>query len=354
MNRERLLWGIILTLVLLVVLFIASSRIADSFAPRPVASWVAVEVAESGVAQVGPVAIAAGTPFTLHAVLVAEDRQGESIYYTEAGRLTIGEEEIDPARVSPWEGSDTASILWFSVEGSAPYAAIGSVDDLEAFEFRELFRADWPRSWSIPGSLETTREELLGSAGWEGRTFGTQRYHVRIELFGPESRITPRFRLGSPGVTEMLRDAATVATVEATLDGDLEGISLSFGKSQMEVAPNAAAAAVSQVAAWADSGLVFSRAGLIRDLLERGGGSWEELGWSPADLRAGTDESVADVPPGSLIRVGARVVVLFRDLGELGRLDGADLCFDFHKGAEVRSLEDVFEGNGLVEWAPLR
>jgi hypothetical protein len=50
--------------------------------------------------------------------------------------------------------------------------------------------------------------------------------------------------------------------------------------------------------------------------------------------------------------------VLFRDEGEQGVLDGADLCFDYERGAVVRRVASVFvevddpEG-GDVDWASL-
>jgi hypothetical protein len=59
----------------------------------------------------------------------------------------------------------------------------------------------------------------------------------------------------------------------------------------------------------------------------------------------------AGVAAGDLLRVGNRVVVVYRDDGTPGRLDGADLCFDYLEGPAVERLESVFSVGGLVEWA---
>ena len=48
-----------------------------------------------------------------------------------------------------------------------------------------------------------------------------------------------------------------------------------------------------------------------------------------------------------------RVVWLLDDRGVADRLDREDLCLDFERGARVRSLRDVFTGDGLVERARL-
>ena len=53
---------------------------------------------------------------------------------------------------------------------------------------------------------------------------------------------------------------------------------------------------------------------------------------------------------GDLLRAGERLVVLYEDRGTFGVLDAADLCFDFFKGAAVRRLDEVFSGDGLLEW----
>ena len=64
----------------------------------------------------------------------------------------------------------------------------------------------------------------------------------------------------------------------------------------------------------------------------------------------------AGVAAGDLLQGGSRIVVLFRDQGEPGRLDRADLVFDYFKGARVRRLDDVFheEGGLVLDWASTR
>jgi hypothetical protein len=52
-----------------------------------------------------------------------------------------------------------------------------------------------------------------------------------------------------------------------------------------------------------------------------------------------------DVGAGDLLQAGARVTVLWRDAGEPGRLDPADLVIDLFKGATIRRLDEVFLGD---------
>jgi hypothetical protein len=57
---------------------------------------------------------------------------------------------------------------------------------------------------------------------------------------------------------------------------------------------------------------------------------------------------------GDLLRVGARVVVIYADRGQQSVLDYEDLCFDFAAGAIVRALGDVFSGeDSVLEHLPL-
>ena len=54
-----------------------------------------------------------------------------------------------------------------------------------------------------------------------------------------------------------------------------------------------------------------------------------------------------------MLRVGDRVVVLWRDAGNDGVLSYDDLAFDYVHGASVRALGEVFSGDGEVELARL-
>ena len=51
------------------------------------------------------------------------------------------------------------------------------------------------------------------------------------------------------------------------------------------------------------------------------------------------------------MRAGSKVAFTYQDRGVIGRLDESVLCLDFDKGATVRTLGEVFIGEGLVELA---
>ncbi|HEX6203502.1 MAG TPA: hypothetical protein VF100_10905, partial [Thermoanaerobaculia bacterium] len=125
-GEKRILWIVIAVAVVIVGVLVALPKVEERTAPQPTAAWVAIEVEGSGVARVGPVAIEAGTPFTLHAVLAAVTRRGETIYYTEAPALAFGDgEPVDAEALRRWPSDRGARVLWFTVEGPSPYLEIG-------------------------------------------------------------------------------------------------------------------------------------------------------------------------------------------------------------------------------------
>ena len=99
MEREtRILWAVVAGLALVAVLLSLGSRVQRELAPEPRAAWVAIAAGDDPVAVSGPVELAAGEPFTLHAVLEAESWRGERLFYTEAAGLRLGDEEV-PASI---------------------------------------------------------------------------------------------------------------------------------------------------------------------------------------------------------------------------------------------------------------
>jgi hypothetical protein len=74
---------------------------------------------------------------------------------------------------------------------------------------------------------------------------------------------------------------------------------------------------------------------------------WEELEWIPIEIAG----KMKWTGPGHLLRAGSKVVFTYEDRGTVGSLDYEDLCLDFDKGATVRTLGEIFTGEGLVEWA---
>jgi hypothetical protein len=355
-RETRILWAVVAGVTLVALLFGLGGRVRQELAPEPRAAWVAIEAGGDPVAASGPLELVAGEPFTLHAVLEAEDWRGERVYYTEAQALRLAGERIPDSALRRWTGGEEVRILWFTVEGAPPYLEVGSDSDLDRLQFREVFRAEWPQAWSVPGSVEPSRRRLeareaQAAAGLAD--FGTQRFHVRIEFFGPASAVAPRLRMRSWGAAELERESERFPSVTAKLAGPLATTSAAFGNPQVELAEGADAAVVTKASELWDRDLAFARLVLLRRLLEGAGRSWEELGWREADLEAGPEWGASGVASGDLLRVGERFVVLVADEGRPGRLDDADLGFDFDRGAVLRRLGEIFTGEGLVEWAPL-
>ncbi len=315
-------------------------------APRPLTAGVAIEPAGTGLAVAGPVELEAGSAFTLHAFIEAEDRRGRKLYYTEASRLAIGGREVPPEALASPERFRDARILWFTVEGSRPFLEVDDAADLSEFRFQEVLRPDWPRLWSIPGSVEPSyaASEVFRS-GEQRADFGSQRYQVRFEVFGPESDITPRLRIKSPGADELPARSSEFPTAAVRLPAPLDLPSRMFGLSQIEPGSGAPPEVRATLADWTARGLAFHRLGVVKLLLDRAGVGLGDLDWRRVPL----DGTTAWGAPGDLLRAGERLVYLFRDSGTRGRLDLDDLCLDFEKGARIQVLGRIFTGEGLVE-----
>lgn len=341
----RLLWAAAALALLLLLVWPLLRGAEQRRRLEPVAAWVAIERGDSGVAEVGPLALEAGEPFTLHAVLEGH-RGSQRVFFTDARRLRIAGVEIEGEDVQPWAGDLEARVLWFTVEPQAP--VVRWEGDAPVLRYQANFRSDWPRAWRAPGRVEPYRRRLMAAdERLEGR-FGTQHFQVRIELFGPQSEITPVHRVVSAGPDELLAAPESFPTATARLPGPLAPASAVFGLPQ--VVGDLDAAALEQARRWQEAGLAFSLPVILRETAARAGGAWQDLAWSTIDLADGPAWGAGGVAPGDLVRVAGRVVVLYRDEGEAGVLDGDDLCFDFQGGATVERLGEVFTGEGLVEW----
>lgn len=332
-----------------VAVFFLLTKASEKVGPVPVALWVAIQPEGQSVARVGPVELPAGTAFRLHAVMEAETFRGGRIYYTEAENLDLLGEFVPAELLRPWGGRLEARILWFTVEGSPPYREVPLGEELEAPGFRETFRPDWGQAWSVVGSLRPAAENFLPGveqARWTKR-FGTQRFQVRIELFGSRTDLVPKLRLASWGAKELPERIAEFPAVVAVLPGALEAPSRVFGLPQIEFANRGRGAGDrSQLASWTEELVALSRIPVLGDWLATQGIAWEDLSWTEVELGV----SGAAARPGDLLRVGSRLVWVLEDRGELG-LGYEDLCLDFDRGARVRRLGDVFVGEGLVDWA---
>lgn len=340
-NKVFLIAVVVVSLVVFGVLL--QPAVEERLAPEPVTAWVAIEVADGGVAEVGPVDLEVGTPFRLHAVLEARDRGGRPVYYTEARRLRFAAGEVEGESLRRWQRRRPVRIRWFTLEGQRPYVELEPGQGIEAFVFEELLRSDWPVTWSIPGEIDAAHDNHLETGSALARQeFGTQRYHVRIELYREEDNLVPERVIRSWGIADLRREVDRFPTVALTLPGAAGPASRVFGLTQLEPPPGASPELLSQVDELALNGIVFSRLTVVRDLLLAAGKRFEDLEWRTADLRGELEWGGVGAAAGDLLRVGDRLVVLYADRGEPGMLDYGDLCFDFVRGALVRALGDVF------------
>ncbi len=361
-SSKRIIWTVVAVALVVAAFVFLYPRAKESFAPSLVAARVAIQPAGAPAAVVGPVEISAGTAFTLHAVLEARGRDGGAVYYTEAPALEIDGHTVPAEALRTWDRPWKVKVFWFTVEGPAPFLKLEAPGQLDRLRFTEFFRPEWPANWSVPGRLEARFGESLAQEGAEasaGRSFGTQRYQVRIELFEHDDQLTPSQRFISPGGDALPDRVTSFPTIYSSLPGAAAGAaSLAFGLTELEPPPAPSAALLARLTDLTRRRLAFSRPTLIRQVIEAAGREPESLDWQRIDLDDGPpwDASAGGVHAGDLLRVGARVVVLYEDRGTgsaRGRLDRQDLCFDFAQGSAVRRLSDVFTGAGLVELARL-
>lgn len=349
------LLAFLLAVLAVIVIVRLWAGIGERLAPEPSGALVAVEAEGTGVAVVGPMDLEVGEGFTLRAVLTATARDGSTVYYTDADALEVGGERVDPEALLDWDRADEARVLWFSVEGLPRYLEASGPEDLARLDFHDILRPEWSQAWSVPGVLERDRAVELPAGV---RPFGRQRYSVAIEIFGPESRIVPKARFSSPGAAAVnAGDAGSVPRVAVALPEPLTEAGSVFGLAQVELAPGldpaTAASLGAEIADWFSEGRAFSRLLVLRRHLAPTGVGFDGLAWRSIDLDDGPPWDGAE---GDIVRVGQRWVIVFEDRGgpdgREGFLDGSDLCLDYDRGPAVRRLDDVFIGDGLVEWAP--
>lgn len=353
-QSSRLFLIIITAVGVAAVAFLLQPTVVEQLAPRLLTAWVGIEKAGSGIAEVGPVELEVGETFTLHAVLEARDRQDRPVYYTEAPRLSFGGEEVPAETLTTWERQRRIKVRWFTVEGQRPYVTLDTEHGVEGFAFEEFLRSDWPVSWSVPGAIDAAHDNhLANDSPEETQRFGTQRYHVRFELYDAKKGLIPDQVVRSWGVADLKQQVDRFPTVQQTLPGAVGPASRVFGLSQLGLPPGVTRAMVQQIEELAANDIAFSQLTVLRDQIRSAGRSLEDLTWSTLDL-AGDARWGQDAAPGDLLRAGDRVVVLYRDAGTPGVIDYQDLCFDFVQGAAVRALSDVFIGSGNdVELASL-
>lgn len=329
-------------------------EVEDTFAPVPVAAWVGIEVVGDGdppgTAVVGPVELEEGQAFRLHAVVGADRRDGERVYYTEADRLRLHGEEISADRILTWDRLRTVKLRWYSVEGRWPFLPLEAERGIAAFEMQEFLRSDWPLAWSVPGEINAANDDHLEPDRRGGRqTFGTQRFQVRFQLYTLPDDLVPSLHIKSWGAAELKENVEEFPTVTVALQGPLQQASRVFGLTQLEpdesVSEEHLPRLLGQIDELSEHDVAFSRLTILRDHVRAAGLSFEDLTWNLLELDGSVSWGVdgeTPVGPGDLVRVGDRIVVLYQDRGEPGVVDYGDLCFDFVQGPEVRSLGDVF------------
>ncbi len=347
-QSNKILLVAVLVVSLLVLGIFLQPRLEEELAPTPLRAWVAIEV-EGEPIEVGRRELSMNQSFHVHAVLEAETSQG-SVYYTQAPNLWIDGQEIPAEQIRPWDRPRDLRIRWFVVEGTPPFLELDEASQLSRFELRELYRPDWPAAWRIPGRFEPTHNPF-GTHINPSKTFGIQRYQLKLELYPVVENLLPEARFVSAGAAEVRTLGDAYPTVRRTLPGRLEVVSSVFGLPQIEVAADAPELHQG-VTALVEEELAFRRPNLLRDHLDAAGTTWDALSWRSVDLRG--EIAWTELKPGDLLRVGDRMVILYEDRGDPGVLDYGDLCFDFVTGAAVRALEEVFAGEGeAVELAVL-
>lgn len=353
MSHERkILVGAVAAVTLIVVLFLVWPRAAKRLAPQPRRARIAIEIEGTGVARTGRVEVASGTPFRLHAVLEAETRSGDTLYYTEAERLVVDGSEAAPESLRRWDRPQTIRVLWFTVEGSVPYLLLDEPGELERFRATEFLRLDWPRAWSVPGRLEAANGGAVLHQAREVPTFGTQRFHVRIELFEPDNELIPAERYASPDAARLGERLDRFPTAVVTLGGGAATASEFFGLTHLEPATSLEPEQRRRLDELTRDRIAYSGVPLLAELIRSSGRAPEEIRWRRVDPDAGPSWGEA-VAPGDLLQVAARWVVLYRDAGVPGVLDRDDLCFDFSHGAVIRTVREVFTGGGELDLGPL-
>jgi len=349
--RKVYLTVAIVAAVLLLALWL-EPRARRALAPRPTAAYVAIEAEPGAPAVVGPVELAADSLFRLHAVLEAEGRGNQTVYYTEAAALRIAGEDVPPERLRRWSSEWRTRLLWFTVEPWARSVEIAPGRGLEQVRYQEFFHPEWPMQWSVEGRLDARSDDQVERRVEERRRFGTQRFQVWIELYVDEHALVPTSRYRSWGVAELEERVDEFPTVTAVLPGPAAPASAVFGLTGVALPPDAGDDLHDEVARRAEKRLLFSELWLLRRILATTGSDLHGLDWRRIELVAGPRWG-EEVSTGDLLRVGARWVVAYRDVDGDGVLGPADLCLDFERGAAIRLLSDVFVGEGEIEWARL-
>lgn len=314
--------------------------------PRPVAARVAVLAAGERVARDGVHELAAGRGFRLFAVLEARTVTGRTIWYTEAPALALEGREVPAAALEAWPAGRVARVRWLTVEGSTPFLEVGSAEALARLHFVENLHPEWGRGWSADGVVDPRLPVVPADAGLRPLGFGVQRFAVRVELYARADDLAPEARFSSPGAEAVTADPGRVTAVVAALPAPLARLSRAFGEPELALAPGLDAGVAAAAGELIGRGLAATGDQLIAGHLDESGRSAAALAFGTVELGAHGPEWGSAAAPGDLLRAGERLVVLFRDAGVPGRLDPADLAFDFDHGPRIERLDRLFRGDG--------
>jgi hypothetical protein len=316
-----------------------------SFDPEPRAAYVALLARGATTASDGVHELAAGEPFRLYAVLEAETARGRQIYYTEAPALRLGGRDVPAQQLVRWPAGRVARVRWLTVEGFAPYLQVTGADDLDRFGYVESFHPEWGDDWSVDGVVDPRLVQLEPGSPLRPLPFGSQRWAVRVELYPADEATVPSGRWSSPGADRILTAPGSVLGLVAALPPPLAGLSRAAGLPLVEPGPELAPELAERVAGLTGARLAAVGNQLLAEHLAAAGRSADEVEFRPVVLGPAGPRWGDDVTPGDLLRAGDRVVVLFADAGERGRLDGADLVFDVERGLRIEPVESIFVGD---------
>jgi hypothetical protein len=345
-SGARWVWWLAAAVIAAIVLIRFAPDLRRPFLPRPVAAWVAVLPEGEQVARNGSFELAAGRRFRLFAVLEARTVTGRPIWYTEAPALALDGRDVPAGDLAPWPPQDFARVRWFTVEGSTPWLEVDSDAALERLRFRENYHPEWGTLWSADGEVDPRLPILTPDRGLRPLGFGVQRFAVRIELYRNAGALTPEARFSSPGADLVMTSPQRVTTVFAGLPAPLGQVSRAFGEPELELARGLDAATAGRARALLDAGLAVTGDRLLARHLDESGRDATKLEFRTVELGPQGPEWGSAAAPGDLLRAGDRVVVLYRDVGVPGRLDPADLAFDFDRGLRIERLDQLFRGDG--------
>jgi len=320
-------------------------KVENPLAPEPLRAFVALRAEGEAAASNGAHRLAAGAPFRLFAVVEATSWRGETIFLTDAPALVLDGTPIAAERIRPWPEGRIAKVRWFTLEGFSPWFEVSSEADLDRYALVETFHPEWGDGWSVAGVVDPKLVQLDAASPLRPLPWGTQRYAARVEFFEAAGALTPSSRVRTPGPDAARAGDPSVTSLVASLDPPLAVLSQRFGRTEGELGPDAPDAVVAGLDALVDRDLVFRRTRLLAAHVAALGGGTAPVVWRRVDVLASDLRWGDDAGPGDLLQAGNRLVALFRDEGEPGRVDPGDLVFDLWKGLRVLRLGDVFRSD---------